>query len=75
MEWLTVLNDNQSTMDGLVDSLKFQLIYIGYSGIQFERPTNLHSLEWLRVWNDNQSTFDEVVDNFNCQQIYIGWSG
>ena len=72
MEWLIVSNDNQSTMDGVVDSFKWQPIKIGWSGPQLKIPRNLAWIDWLTVLNANQSTLDGVVHSFKCQAIYIG---
>ena len=75
MEWLTVLNANQSTLDGVVDSFKWEAIENEWSGYQFQLPTNLHRTEWLTVSNANQCTSDGVVDRSKCQPINIRWSG
>ena len=57
-EWLTVLNANETTFDGVVDSFKYQPIYIGLSGSQFKMPSTLHRMQWLTVLNANQCTLD-----------------
>ena len=58
MEWFTVSNANQCTLDGVVDSFKCQRIYIGWSGSQVKMLTNLHCIEWLTVGTAKQSTLD-----------------
>ena len=75
MEWLTVLNANRSPMDGAIDSFKWEPIFIGCSGSQFQMPTNEHWMDSLTVLNANQSTLDGVVHSLKCQALYIGRSG
>ena len=48
MELLTILKDDQSTLDGVVDNFK---------------PTNVDWMKLLPVLNVNQSTADKVVDS------------
>ena len=72
---LTVLNANESILEGVVHSFKSQPISIGWSGWQFEIPTNADWMNWSTVSNSNQSTLDRVVDPFNYQPTYTGWSG
>ena len=75
IEWFSVSIANQSRLDGVIDSLKFQPIYIGWNGWQFQLPTNLYWMEWFTVLHANKSTLDGVVDSFKCEPIDIGWSG
>ena len=72
MEWLKLPNANQSTLDGVVDSLNNQPIHIRWIGSQFQMPTNLHWIELLTILKDDQCTLDGVVHNFKSQPIYIG---
>ena len=74
MEWLRVLNANQSILDGVIESLKCQSIYIAWCGWQFQMPTILRKIESFTVFNENQSILDRDVDSFKCTPIYTAWS-
>ena len=71
MDWFTLANANQSTLDAVVDSLKWQPMQIVWGELQSEMPTNLDWINQLTVRNANQSTLDGEIYNFNYPLIYI----